>query len=527
MRGNFLSIPTDCPQRDERLGWTGDIQVFSPTASFLYDCDGVPHLVAARPRPRAGAQRRRGPARHPRRAPVLRRHRPDGGVGRCRDRGARPCCTSASATSACSRPSTPACGRGPTRSFGMPDTSGPWAGRMQLGDWLDPVGSARQARAGQGRRRHRRDGLPRPVAPPGRPTPPRCSGSRRTPPRYAALAERSRAAFVSHYVTPAGRMMSDAPTAYALALEFDLVTDPAAAAGARRPPRGGRARGRVPHRHRFRRHPARDRRAHRRRAPRRRGAAPPADRVPVVALPRDDGGDDRLGALGHLLPDGSVNPGEMTSFNHYALGAVADWLHRTVAGLAPDAPGLRAPAHRAATAARARARLGAAPHAVRRGIRRVGARRIGDRRDAPSCPPNTTAVVDLPGRRTFEVGSGTHEWRMPAAPGIRRARRWPGSTAPSPTSSTTRGRTAPLLDTLAAFDPRARRGGARRDALGSEPHRGLGAHVRAAAACSPRSTRRCGRRHPELESRRLRRETRSPRTKRQRGWTRRLSERSG
>lgn len=40
MRGNFLSIPTDCPQRDERLGWTGDIQVFSPTASFLYECDG-------------------------------------------------------------------------------------------------------------------------------------------------------------------------------------------------------------------------------------------------------------------------------------------------------------------------------------------------------------------------------------------------------------------------------------------------------------------------------------------------------
>ncbi|KAK3674473.1 hypothetical protein LTR78_005559 [Recurvomyces mirabilis] len=37
MRGNFVSIPTDCPQRDERLGWTGDIQVFTPTASFLYD----------------------------------------------------------------------------------------------------------------------------------------------------------------------------------------------------------------------------------------------------------------------------------------------------------------------------------------------------------------------------------------------------------------------------------------------------------------------------------------------------------
>jgi alpha-L-rhamnosidase len=35
-----------------------------------------------------------------------------------------------------------------------------------------------------------------------------------------------------------------------------------------------------------------------------------------------------------MLPDGTVNPGDMTSFNHYAFGAVADWLHRNVAGLA-------------------------------------------------------------------------------------------------------------------------------------------------------------------------------------------------
>lgn len=37
-RGNFLDIPTDCPQRDERLGWTGDAQAFCPTAMFNYDC---------------------------------------------------------------------------------------------------------------------------------------------------------------------------------------------------------------------------------------------------------------------------------------------------------------------------------------------------------------------------------------------------------------------------------------------------------------------------------------------------------
>ena len=38
-KGNFLDVPTDCPQRDERLGWTGDAQVFSPTASFNFDVD--------------------------------------------------------------------------------------------------------------------------------------------------------------------------------------------------------------------------------------------------------------------------------------------------------------------------------------------------------------------------------------------------------------------------------------------------------------------------------------------------------
>lgn len=35
-KGNFLDVPTDCPQRDERLGWTGDAQVFASTAAFNY-----------------------------------------------------------------------------------------------------------------------------------------------------------------------------------------------------------------------------------------------------------------------------------------------------------------------------------------------------------------------------------------------------------------------------------------------------------------------------------------------------------
>jgi alpha-L-rhamnosidase len=39
-KGNFLDVPTDCPQRDERLGWTGDAQAFSRTAAFNMDVAG-------------------------------------------------------------------------------------------------------------------------------------------------------------------------------------------------------------------------------------------------------------------------------------------------------------------------------------------------------------------------------------------------------------------------------------------------------------------------------------------------------
>ena len=71
MRGNFLDVPTDCPQRDERLGWTGDIQVFSPTASFLFDSAGflsvwLADLAADQHDGRLGAVRHPGRAAAPR-----------------------------------------------------------------------------------------------------------------------------------------------------------------------------------------------------------------------------------------------------------------------------------------------------------------------------------------------------------------------------------------------------------------------------------------------------------------------------
>ena len=40
-----------------------------------------------------------------------------------------------------------------------------------------------------------------------------------------------------------------------------------------------------------------------------------------------------------MRPDGTINPDGMTSFNHYALGAIADWMHRVIGGIAPLTPG--------------------------------------------------------------------------------------------------------------------------------------------------------------------------------------------
>ncbi|MFC8422772.1 alpha-L-rhamnosidase C-terminal domain-containing protein [Streptomyces sp. NPDC057236] len=113
-----------------------------------------------------------------------------------------------------------------------------------------------------------------------------------------------------------------------------------------------------------------------------------------------------------MLPDGSVNPGEMTSFNHYALGAVADWMHRTVAGLAPAEPGYRR--------LLVRPRPGGGPtwaraeHETPYGRAGAGWSREGDRlRVDVVVPPDVTALVDLPGAEPVEAGPGRHTFYAP------------------------------------------------------------------------------------------------------------------
>jgi len=114
-----------------------------------------------------------------------------------------------------------------------------------------------------------------------------------------------------------------------------------------------------------------------------------------------------------MLPDGSINPGEMTSFNHYALGAVADWMHRTIAGIAPAEPGYRRITIRpypggGLTSAHAR-------HLTPFGRVECRWELKNDQFDLHIVvPPNTTAQVTLPGNDSaaIEVGSGTWQWSV-------------------------------------------------------------------------------------------------------------------
>jgi alpha-L-rhamnosidase len=403
MRGNFLDVPTDCPQRDERLGWTGDIQVFAPTASFLYDCAGllqswladlaaeqadangvvpfvVPNALPGMPVPAAawGDAAVIVPW-------VLYQRYGDTGILAEQFASMR----------------------------AWVDLLHLWDQGFQFGDWLDPsappdkpadartspqiVASAYFARSAE---------LVAQVA--------EVLGRVEDETHYRALAAKVREAFAREYVTPAGSLVSDAATAYALALEFALLPETAQRQHA-------------------------------------------AERL--AALTRENGYHISTGFVGtplicdalchtgnyrdafqllfqrenpswlypvtmgattiwerwdSMLPDGSINPGEMTSFNHYALGAVADWLQRTVGGLAPAAPGYRRLEIRlhpsgGLTSASARHRtpygMAACAWQIVDGYITVEA----------LVPPNTTASVILPGdhEQPLDVGPGAHRWSVP------------------------------------------------------------------------------------------------------------------
>jgi alpha-L-rhamnosidase len=336
-RGNFVDLPTDCPQRDERLGWTGDIQVFGPTALFLFGTAGllsswladlaaeqfpdgtVPHVVPnvfgpLEANPAAAAW---GDAAVIVPWTVYERTGDSGILARQLE-------------SMCAWVEKEAALAGADRLW-TPEG-------FQFGDWLDPdappdapgaakadvnvVATACFARSTAL--------LARAAAVLGRAT---------LAERYRALAAETRAAFAAAYVTTDGLVTSDAQTVYALAIEWDLLPTEQQRAGA-----GERLAALV-----------RESGYHISTgfvgtplicdALTSTGHADVAYRLllqtecPSWLYPVSMGATTIWERWDSMLPDGSINPGDMTSFNHYALGAVADWIYQVVGGIRPAAPG--------------------------------------------------------------------------------------------------------------------------------------------------------------------------------------------
>ena len=356
---------------------------------FLYDCDGFLASwlrdLAARAGGATAACRSSCPTSLGSAADA------GGRVGRRRDHRAVGAATSASATSACSRRSIDEHARpGSTRSLGLAGERRLWEGGFQFGDWLDP--DAPPDRPGR-RARPTPTSSPRAylarsadlvaeAAARARATTSDADALRRA---RRARSARPSAARVRH-ARRAGSCR-DAQTAYALAIVFDLVDRRRARRRDGRPARRAGPARRLPHRHRLRRHAARLRRAR----PHRATSTSPyrlllQTECPSWLYPVTMGATTIWERWDSMLADGTINPGEMTSFNHYALGAVADWLHRRVAGLAPAEPGYRRLTVAPRPAARARPRGDGARDAVRACPRRLVRGRGTDHRvgDGPA-----------------------------------------------------------------------------------------------------------------------------------------------
>ena len=414
MRSNFVDVPTDCPQRDERVGWTGDIQVFAPTAAFLYDVSGflrswladlaieqlpdgtVPWYVPVIPAHQTWTPIRPGAAwgdvavltpwlLYQRYADVRILHDQYSSAKAWVDLIDR---------------------------LAGPDHL--WNKGFQLGDWLDPDAPPQDPADAKTDKylvatayfAHSAATLAKIAETIGRHT---------DADHYRNLAEQTRKAFCASYVIMDGdrlRMTSDAQTAYALAIGFALFPDEQStrAAGVRLAELVTAADHRI---------------------------STGFVGTPLVSKALSDTGQldaayDLLlerecpswlyavtqGATtvwerwDSLLPDGTVNPGTMTSFNHYALGAVADWMHQVVAGIREVEPGYRRIGFRPQPGgglhwAEASLETPYGPAGIRWQLDN------GELSVEVEVPIGSAGTVELPDGSVFSVSPGRHHFRCP------------------------------------------------------------------------------------------------------------------
>jgi len=331
MRDNFVGIPTDCPQRDERLGWTGDLNAFIPAATYLYDVEAVvdswlTDLMIEQSK--VGNMPRSAPLIDPRPSQptalwgdaivnipwVLYQEYGDlGELRRCWP----------TMVSFVDEVET------------LLDDRGLWSSGFQYGDWCDPDAPPRDPGAGK------TDKYLIAQAYYARTTAQMVQIARllgEDDGKYMSLDARVRDAFRREYVSEKGIVRGETSTGYALAICFGLLTPEQADYA------GKRLNCLMSGRH----YTISSGFA---------GTPFIADALtltghldgayqllmqtecPSFLYPVTMGATTTWERWDAILPDGTLHRTGMTSLNHYALGSVVDWVHRTVGGLTSAEPG--------------------------------------------------------------------------------------------------------------------------------------------------------------------------------------------
>jgi alpha-L-rhamnosidase len=338
-KGNFLDVPTDCPQRDERLGWTGDAQVFSRTAAFNMDVAG---FFTKWLKDVAADQYATGSIPHVIPDVLGTNEKPAGGSAAWGD-------------VAVIIPWNMYLAYGDTRVLEQQYPSMMkwvefertragddfiWDGDFHFGDWLAfattqsdyPGATTGKDLIATAFFAHSTDLLARTA---------QVLGKHDDATKYETLLANIKKAFVREYVTTTGRVGENTQTAYVLALEFDLLPDDLRPVAAKRLAREIRERGHLttgfvgtPYLcHVLSRYGYLDE-AYR---------LLNREEYPSWLYPVKQGATTIWERWDGQKPDGSFQDKGMNSFNHYAYGAVGDWMYRDMAGLDidPAAPGYK------------------------------------------------------------------------------------------------------------------------------------------------------------------------------------------